>query len=76
MPHLLAGNVLNARSDRVRIGIPVGIRQTISRNPEEAEGIQAGVRREFERHIAEGHAAVRFEFDAEQGSYVLEPYED
>jgi predicted GNAT superfamily acetyltransferase len=40
------------------------------------ERIEAGVRREFERHIAEGHAAVGFEFEAEQGSYVLEPYED
>ncbi len=73
---LLGGKIPIAGSDRARIGIPAGIRQIISNNPDEAERIQAGVRREFERHIAEGRVAVGFEFDAEQGSYVLEPYED
>jgi len=66
------------KQDRIawRIGIPAGIRQIISSNPDEAERIQTGVRREFERHIAGGRGAVGFEFDAEQGSYVLETYED
>ena len=73
---LLGGKIPKAGSDRVRIGIPAGIRQIISSNPHEAERIQAGVRREFERHIAGGRGAVGFEFDAEQGSYVLETYED
>jgi predicted GNAT superfamily acetyltransferase len=73
---LLGGKIPKAGQDRVRIGISAGIRQIISNIPDEAERIQAGVRREFERYIAEGRAAVGFEFDAEQGSYVLEPYED
>jgi predicted GNAT superfamily acetyltransferase len=73
---LLDGKIPNAGPDRVRIRIPVAIRQITSNNPAEAERIQTGVRSQFERHIAEGRAAVGFEFDAEQGSYVLEPYED
>ncbi len=73
---LVDGKIPKAGTDRVRIRIPAGIRQIASSNPAEAEKIQAGVRAQFERNIAEGRAAVGFEFDAEQGSYVLEPYED
>lgn len=73
---LLNGKITEAGSDRVRIHIPAGIREVTGSDPAEAERIQAGVRTQFERHIAEGRAAVGFEFDAEQGSYVLEPYED
>src|SRR5260221_5793559 len=51
---LLGGKIPKAGSDRVRIGIPAGIRQIISRNPHEAERIQAGGRREFGRDIAGG----------------------
>jgi hypothetical protein len=42
-----------------------------------AEGFiaKAGTTSE-EVSAGEGRAAVGFEFDAEQGSYVLEPYED
>jgi predicted GNAT superfamily acetyltransferase len=73
---LLDGKLPNAGPDRVRIRIPAGIRQITSSNPAEAERIQTGVRSQFEKHIAEGSVAVGFEFDAEQGSYFLEPYED
>jgi predicted GNAT superfamily acetyltransferase len=73
---LLDGKIPKARPDRMHIRIPAVIRQVTSSNPAEAERIQMGVRSQFERHIAEGRAAVGFEFDAEQGSYVLEPYED
>jgi predicted GNAT superfamily acetyltransferase len=73
---LLDGKTPKAGPDRARIRIPAGIRQITSNNPAEAERIQRGVRSQFERHIAERRAAVGFEFDAEQGSYVLEPYED
>jgi hypothetical protein len=73
---LLDGRVPEAGPDRVRIRIHAGIRQITSSNPAEAERIQTGVRSRFERHIAEGRAAVGFELDAEQGSYILEPYED
>ena len=73
---LLDGKIPKARPDRMHIRIPAVIRQVTSSNPAEAERIQMGVRSQFERHIAEGRAAVGFELDAEQGSYVLEPYED
>jgi predicted GNAT superfamily acetyltransferase len=75
---LLDGKKPKAGSDRVRIRIPAGIRQITSSDPAEAERIQLDVRTQFERHIAEGRAAVGFELDAQQGSYVLvlEPYED
>jgi hypothetical protein len=33
------------------------------------------VRQQFSAHIANGRAAVGFEFD-DQGTYLLEPYED
>jgi hypothetical protein len=41
-----------------------------------AEQIQGRVRKEFEQHFAQGRAAVGFEFDETQSSYLLEPYED
>lgn len=73
---LFDGNIPKAGPDRVHIRIPATIRQITSSNPAEAERIQREVRSQFERYIAEGRAAVGFELDAEQGSYVLEPYED
>jgi predicted GNAT superfamily acetyltransferase len=72
----LDGKAPKSGPDRIGISIPAGIRQIASSNPAEAERIQAGVRSQFERHIAEGRAAVGFELDAEKGSYLLEPYED
>jgi len=59
-----------------RISIPAGIREICSGNPLEAEKIQGRVRQQFEIQISEGRAAVGFEFDEHQGSYVLERYED
>ena len=73
---LLDGKIPRAGSDRVRIRIPAGIREITGSDPSVAERIQTGVRTQFERHITAGRAAVGFELDAEQGSYVLEPYED
>ena len=73
---LLDGKIPKAGPDRVRIRIPARIRQITSSNPAEAERIQTRIRSQFERYIAEGRAAMGFEFDAEHGSYVLEPYED
>lgn len=73
---LLEGKIPKAGPDRVRIRIPAAIRQITSSNPAEAERIQSGVRSQFERHIAEGRTATGFELDAEQGSYILELYED
>jgi predicted GNAT superfamily acetyltransferase len=73
---LLEGRGLKPGTDRVCISIPSGIRQISSTNPAEAEKIQTGVRKGFEKNISEGRAAVGFEFDEQQGSYILEPYED
>lgn len=73
---LLEGKTPKVGLGQVRIRIPAGIRQITSSNPAEAERIQSGVRSQFERHIAEGRTATGFEFDAEQGSYILELYED
>jgi predicted GNAT superfamily acetyltransferase len=59
-----------------RISIPIAIRQICSSVPSEAGQIQSRVRGQFEKHIDDGRTAVGFELDDQQGSYVLEPYED
>jgi len=59
-----------------RISIPSEIRQICLEEPGRAEAIQLNVRREFTGEIAAGRAAFGFEFAAQQGSYILEPYED
>jgi predicted GNAT superfamily acetyltransferase len=74
--YLLSGNTHAPVPKCARISIPVAIRQICGSNAPEAEKIQSRVREQFERHIADGRAAVGFEFDEQQGSYVLEPYED
>ena len=74
--NLIEGNSRPRSSNASRISIPAEIRQICSGNPVEAENIQTRVRRQFEEHTAGGLTAVGFEFDEQQGSYVLEPYED
>jgi predicted GNAT superfamily acetyltransferase len=66
----------HSTASSTRISIPVAIRQICSDHPPQAEKIQSCVREQFETYIAEGLAAVGFEFDEQQGSYLLEPYED
>jgi predicted GNAT superfamily acetyltransferase len=73
---LVEGNSLPRNSNASRISIPREIRNICSDNPVEAARIQIQVRRQFEQHIAGGLAAVGFEFDEHQGSFMLEPYED
>jgi predicted GNAT superfamily acetyltransferase len=58
------------------ISVPAAIRQICNTDPSEAERVQARVREQFQRYIAQGHAAVGFAFDGLQGSYIVEPYED
>jgi hypothetical protein len=41
----------------------------------EAAKIQSQVRQQFSAHLANGRA-VGFEVNEEQGTYLLEPYED
>jgi len=73
---ILNGKVNISRSDAVRVSLPATIRESCAADVQEAEKIQTQVREQFERHFAKGHAAVGFEFDEQQSSYVLEPYED
>jgi predicted GNAT superfamily acetyltransferase len=72
----LGGKAFAPGPECARIPIPAAIRKICSSDPPEAEKIQSRVREQFERHIADDRAAVGFEFDERQGSYVLEPYED
>jgi predicted GNAT superfamily acetyltransferase len=58
------------------ISIPVAINQICTSDPPRAEEIQSGIRRQFESHFAAGRAAVSFELRDQQGSYLLERYED
>ena len=65
-----------AGSDCQQIAIPADIRRICRDEPLIAEKIQTNVREQFVANIAEGRAAVGFEFNKEQGTYLLERYED
>jgi hypothetical protein len=54
----------------------VGIRAICRDEPQSAEKTQARVREQFLANLASGRAAVGFEFNDEQGIYLLERYED
>jgi predicted GNAT superfamily acetyltransferase len=73
---VLAGNQRAANPNRERIAIPAGIRAICRDDPQSAEKIQTKLREQFLANIASGCAAVGFEFNEEQGTYLLEPYED
>lgn len=73
---VLAGKQIAANPAWGRIAIPTAIREICKDDPQAAEKIQTNVREQFLAHIANGQAAVGFEFNAEQGTYLLEPYED
>jgi predicted GNAT superfamily acetyltransferase len=72
----LAGKRRAASPDCERISIPAGIREICRDEPLTAEKIQTNLRERFLENIAAGRAAAGFDFDGEQGSYLLEPYED
>src|SRR5208282_1480794 len=72
----LAGRPRAVGSDRERIAIPAGIRQICRDEPRTAEIIQTNLREQFLSNMAAGRAAVGFELNQEQGTYLLEPYED
>ena len=63
-------------ADCERIAIPARIRGICRDEPLLAEKIQTNVREQFLKNIANGRAAVGFEFNEGQGTYLLEPYED
>jgi predicted GNAT superfamily acetyltransferase len=72
---ILSGKRRVPASDGVRVSLPPTIGQILSTDAQEAEKIQTRLRTEFEQHFAEGLAAVGFEFDEKQSSYLLVPYE-
>jgi predicted GNAT superfamily acetyltransferase len=73
---VLSGRPRAASTDRERISIPTGIREICRDEPQTAAEIQTNVREQFLALLADGRAAVGFEFNNEQGTYLLEPYED
>jgi predicted GNAT superfamily acetyltransferase len=64
------------RNVQEHITLPANIRELCTQAPQEAEKVQAQLRREFANWIGKGWAVVGFESCAEQASYFLEPYED
>jgi predicted GNAT superfamily acetyltransferase len=74
--NLLGGAPPVSKPNRLAISIPTAIRQICRSDPAQAEEIQSRVREQFEQRIAARCAAVGFELDEQQASYVLEPYED
>jgi predicted GNAT superfamily acetyltransferase len=73
---VLAGKPREVSRDVERIAITASIRQICRDEPLAAEKVQTEVREQFLANIAAGRAAVGFEFDKEQGTYLLERYED
>jgi predicted GNAT superfamily acetyltransferase len=73
---VLGGRVRPTGTDCERIRIPVGIRAICRDEPQSAEKTQARVREQFLANLGSGRAAVGFEFNEEQGIYLLERYED
>ena len=73
---ILSGKSVTCSSSGVRVSLPSTIREICVADVREAERIQKRVRAEFEQQFAEGRSAVGFEFDEQQSSYILEPYED
>ena len=73
---VLAGRPREASADCERIAIPAAIRQICRDEPLAAEKVQTKVREQFVANIADGRAAVGLELDKEQGTYLLERYED
>jgi predicted GNAT superfamily acetyltransferase len=74
--NILGGQRHTPTEGSVRISVPREIRRICQEEPSRAEAIQSVLRVQFMALIAAGRAAVGFELDQDQGSYVLEPYED
>lgn len=72
----LAGRRRASDAKSERISIPAAIREICRDEPDRAEQIQTRLRKDFLANIENGRAAVGFEFNAEEGTYLLEPYED
>ncbi|MGH9743312.1 MAG: GNAT family N-acetyltransferase [Candidatus Acidiferrum sp.] len=74
--NVLSGRTAARSSNPKRIAIPANIREICRDQPQAAENIQSKFREQFLANISAGSAAVGFELNAEEGTYLLEPYED
>jgi predicted GNAT superfamily acetyltransferase len=74
--NVLAGRPRSSAAAIGRLAIPADIRSICRDDAHRAEQIQSKLRGQFVAAFAQGHAAVGFEFNKEQGTYLLEPYED
>ena len=72
----LKAELAKAQADQKAVEDAAAAKAKAVADAQEAEKNQTQVREQFERYFAKGHAAVGFEFDEQQSSYVLEPYED
>jgi predicted GNAT superfamily acetyltransferase len=72
----ISGQTPSAAATAARISLPAAIREICGKDRAEAERIQSRIRQEFAMQFASGRVAVGFEFDEQQSSYILEPYED
>jgi predicted GNAT superfamily acetyltransferase len=73
---ILSGVPTIPRPASVQVPIPKEIREICLSEPQKAEAIQSEARMKFQEYFRKGYAAVGFEFSANEGSYLLEPYED
>jgi len=74
--NILNGTPRSTAAVPERIAIPANIRDICRDDPQAAEQIQTNFREQFSAYIAAGRSAVGFEFNAQLGTYLMEPYED
>jgi predicted GNAT superfamily acetyltransferase len=74
--NVLAGRPRSSSQAVERLAIPADIRTICRDDAPRAEQIQSKLRAQFVAAFAQGYGAVGFEFNKEQGTYLLEPYED
>lgn len=72
--YLLDGKEYTAEPNVARISVPGNVRELRKRDIAAAKEVQNRFREQFKKQIADGFAAVGFELDEQQGSYLLERY--
>ena len=58
----------------VRIRVPPGMEELARNKPDEAAGVQAEIRQEFEHWLGRGYAATAVELDSTACAYLLQPW--
>ena len=71
----LAGRPVDHSNITARIAVPVEIDSIKRTEPKRARQIQTGLREEFFEHFSKGLAVVGFELTAENGVFLLGPWE-